>query len=43
MSEGNGKSWGPEIKDLGDKIVALTVAKAVGRCGCRRTGRCWAC
>jgi large subunit ribosomal protein L7/L12 len=29
MSEGNGKSWGPEIKDLGDKIVALTVAKAV--------------
>ncbi len=29
MSEGNGKAWGPEIKDLGDKIVALTVAKAV--------------
>src|SRR3954447_3040983 len=29
MSEGNGKSWGPEITDLGDKIVALTVAKAV--------------
>ncbi|CAN5178852.1 50S ribosomal protein L7/L12 [soil metagenome] len=29
MSEGNDKSWGPEIKDLGDKIVALTVAKAV--------------
>jgi large subunit ribosomal protein L7/L12 len=29
MSEGNGKSWGSEIKDLGDKIVGLTVAKAV--------------
>jgi large subunit ribosomal protein L7/L12 len=29
MSEGNGKSWGPEITELGDKIVALTVAKAV--------------
>jgi large subunit ribosomal protein L7/L12 len=29
MSEGNGKVWGPEIKELGDKIVTLTVAKAV--------------
>ena len=29
MSEGNGRSWSPDIKDLGDKIVALTVAKAV--------------
>jgi large subunit ribosomal protein L7/L12 len=29
MAEGNGRTWGPEIKDLGDKIAALTVAKAV--------------
>jgi large subunit ribosomal protein L7/L12 len=29
MSDGNGKAWGPEIKDLGDKIVTLSVAKAV--------------
>ena len=29
MAEGNGRVWSPEIKDLGDKIVALTVAKAV--------------
>jgi large subunit ribosomal protein L7/L12 len=29
MSEGNGASYSSEIKDLGDKIVALTVAKAV--------------
>jgi large subunit ribosomal protein L7/L12 len=29
MAEGNGPNWSPEIKDLGDKIVALTVAKAV--------------
>jgi large subunit ribosomal protein L7/L12 len=29
MSEGNGRTWSPEIKDLGDKLVALTVAKAV--------------
>jgi large subunit ribosomal protein L7/L12 len=29
MSEGNGKVWAPEVKDLGEKIVALTVAKAV--------------
>jgi len=24
MSEGNGKVWAPEVKDLGEKIVALT-------------------
>jgi large subunit ribosomal protein L7/L12 len=29
MSEGNGRSWSPEIKEIGDKIVTLTVAKAV--------------
>ena len=29
MAEGNGQNWAPEIKDLGEKIVALTVAKAV--------------
>jgi large subunit ribosomal protein L7/L12 len=29
MAEENGQNWAPEIKDLGDKIVALTVAKAV--------------
>jgi large subunit ribosomal protein L7/L12 len=29
MAEGNGRAWAPEIKDLGDKIVALTVSKAV--------------
>ena len=29
MAEGNGRSWSSDIKDLGDKIVALTVAKAV--------------
>ena len=29
MAEGNGQVWSPEIKDLGDKIVALTVGKAV--------------
>ncbi len=29
MAEGNGRVWSPEIMDLGDKIVALTVAKAV--------------
>jgi large subunit ribosomal protein L7/L12 len=29
MAEGNGRSWGSEVKELGDKIVALTVAKAV--------------
>jgi large subunit ribosomal protein L7/L12 len=29
MAEGNGQVWSPDIKDLGDKIVALTVGKAV--------------
>jgi large subunit ribosomal protein L7/L12 len=29
MAETNGRAWSPEVKDLGDKIVALTVAKAV--------------
>jgi large subunit ribosomal protein L7/L12 len=29
MAEENGKVYAPEIKELGDKIVALTVAKAV--------------
>jgi large subunit ribosomal protein L7/L12 len=29
MSEGNGRTWSPEIKELGDKLVALTVSKAV--------------
>ena len=29
MAEGNGRSWSADIKDLGDKIVTLTVAKAV--------------
>ena len=29
MSEGNGRTWSPEITELGDKIVALSVAKAV--------------
>src|SRR5215468_8385213 len=29
MAEGNGRVWSSDIKDLGDKIVALTVAKAV--------------
>ena len=29
MAEGNGRSWSAEVKDLGDKIAALTVAKAV--------------
>lgn len=28
MSEGNGQVWSPEVKELGDKIVTLTVAKA---------------
>jgi large subunit ribosomal protein L7/L12 len=29
MSEGgNGRTWGAEVKDLGEKIVALSVAKA---------------
>ena len=29
MAEENGRVWSPEVKDLGDKIVTLTVAKAV--------------
>jgi large subunit ribosomal protein L7/L12 len=29
MAEGNGRTWSPEIKDLGDKIAALTVSRAV--------------
>src|SRR5947209_721596 len=29
MAEGNGRQWGSDIKDLGDKIAALTVSKAV--------------
>ena len=29
MAEGNGRVWAPDIKDIGDKIAALTVAKAV--------------
>ena len=29
MAEGNGRAWSGDIKELGDKIVALTVAKAV--------------
>jgi large subunit ribosomal protein L7/L12 len=29
MAEGNGQVWSPDIKDLGDKIVALTLGKAV--------------
>jgi large subunit ribosomal protein L7/L12 len=29
MAESNGRNWSADIKDLGDKIVALTVGKAV--------------
>ena len=29
MAEENGRVWSSEVKELGDKIVALTVAKAV--------------
>ncbi len=29
MAEGNGQAWAPDITELGDRIVALTVAKAV--------------
>lgn len=29
MAEGNGRSWSPEITEIGDKIAALTVSKAV--------------
>jgi large subunit ribosomal protein L7/L12 len=29
MAEGNGRNWSADIKELGDKIVALTLGKAV--------------
>jgi large subunit ribosomal protein L7/L12 len=29
MAEGNGRQWSPEISEIGDRIAALTVAKAV--------------
>jgi len=29
MAEGNGRVWAPEIKEIGDRLVGLTVAKAV--------------
>ena len=29
MAEGNGRQWAADIKDIGDKIAALTVSKAV--------------
>jgi len=29
MAEGNGRTWSPEIQEIGDRIVALTVSKAV--------------
>ncbi len=29
MSDGNGRTWSPEIQELGDKLVALTVSRAV--------------
>jgi large subunit ribosomal protein L7/L12 len=29
MSDGNGRSWSADIKDIGDKIAALTITKAV--------------
>lgn len=29
MSEGNGRTWSSDIKEIGDKLVTLTVAKAV--------------
>jgi large subunit ribosomal protein L7/L12 len=29
MAEGNGRTWSPDVTDLGDKIVALTIGKAV--------------
>jgi len=29
MAEDNGRTWSPEVTDLGDKIVALTIGKAV--------------
>lgn len=29
MAEGNGRTWSSDIKEMGDKIAALTVSKAV--------------
>ena len=29
MAEGNGRSWSAEVKDIGDKIAALTITRAV--------------
>jgi large subunit ribosomal protein L7/L12 len=29
MAEGNGRSWSADVKDIGDKIAALTITKAV--------------
>ncbi len=29
MSEGNGRTWSLEVKEIGDKIAALTITKAV--------------
>jgi large subunit ribosomal protein L7/L12 len=29
MAEGNGRVWSPEIKEIGDRLVGLTVARAV--------------
>jgi large subunit ribosomal protein L7/L12 len=29
MAEGNGRMWSPDIKQFGDQLVGLTVAKAV--------------
>jgi large subunit ribosomal protein L7/L12 len=29
MAEGNGRQWAADIKDIGDRIAALTVSKAV--------------
>jgi large subunit ribosomal protein L7/L12 len=29
MAEGNGRQWAADIKEIGDKIAALTVSKAV--------------
>jgi len=29
MSEGNGRTWSPDVRELGDRLVTLTVSKAV--------------
>ncbi|MCS7166788.1 MAG: 50S ribosomal protein L7/L12 [Gemmatales bacterium] len=29
MAEGNGQAWSPEIRELGDRIVALSIAKCL--------------